>query len=64
MRKEEKIYKVDIKRRWNGIAKFYLVCIILFVLFVAYIVIYREVHKEEIIENLTKQTSNSVTIED
>ncbi len=59
-RKKKDIYTVDIKPRWNGIAKFYLICIILFVLFVAYILIYREVHKEEIIQNLINQ-NNTVT---
>ena len=59
-RKKKDIYTVDIKPRWNGIAKFHLICIILFVLFVAYILIYREVHKEEIIQNLINQ-NNTVT---
>ena len=53
MRKnKENVYKVDLKPRWNFIAKFYFVCIILFVLFVAYILIYREIHRDEIIENV------------
>lgn len=63
MRKnKEKIYQVDLKPRWNFIAKFYFVCIILFVLFVAYIVIYRYIHKDEIIERLEKQ-NNQVVVE-
>lgn len=63
MRKnKEKIYQVDLKPRWNFIAKFYFVCIILFVLFVAYIVIYRYIHRDEIIERLEKQ-NNKVVVE-
>ena len=63
MRKnKEKIYQVDLKPRWNFLAKFYFVCIILFVLFVAYIVIYRYIHKDEIIEWLEKQ-NNQVFVE-
>lgn len=63
MRKnKEKIYQVDLKPRWNFIAKFYFVCIILFVLFVAYIVIYRYIHRDEIIERLEKQ-NNQVVVE-
>ena len=37
-RNKDKIYQVEIKpkREWNFAAKFYFVCIIIFVLFVAY----------------------------
>jgi len=56
------IYQVDLKPRWNFIAKFYFVCIILFVIFVAYILIYREIHRDEIIENV-KNNNKQVVIE-
>ena len=49
-RNKEKIYQVEIKPRLNFMGKFYITCIILFVLFVAYILIYREIHRDEIIE--------------
>lgn len=63
MRKnKENIYKVDLKPRWNFIAKFYFVCIILFVLLVTYILIYREVHRDEIIENV-KNNNNQVVVQ-
>lgn len=51
-KKKDNIYQVDLKPRWNFIAKFYFVCIILFVLFVAYIVIYRYTHWDEVQKNI------------
>ena len=63
MRKnKENVYKVDLKPRWNFIAKFYFVCIILFVLFVAYILIYREIHRDEIIENVKNNNRQQVVV--
>lgn len=63
MRKnKDNVYQVDLKPRWNFIAKFYFVCIILFVLFVAYILIYREIHRDEIIENV-KNNNNQVVVQ-
>ena len=63
MRKnKDNVYQVDLKPRWNFIAKFYFVCIILFVIFVAYILIYREVHRDEIIENV-KNNHNQIVVE-
>lgn len=62
MKKEkEKVYIVDKKPRMDGMAKFYLICIILFVLFVAYIVIYRDIHREEIINNVKSQSNSTNT---
>ena len=55
---EDNIYKVDLKPRWNFIAKFYFVCIILFVIFVAFIVIYRYTHRDEIQKNLEENRNN------
>lgn len=64
MRKnKENVYKVDLKPRWNFIAKFYFVCIILFVLFVAYILIYREIHRDEIIENVKNNNRQQVVVQ-
>ena len=57
-RNKEKIYQVEIKPRLNFMGKFYITCIILFVLFVAYILIYREIHRDEIIENVKTITDN------
>ncbi len=54
MKKEKRKYE------WNFIAKFYFCCIVIFVLLVAYILIYREVHKEEIIENLEGQDNQAI----
>ncbi len=63
MRKnKDNVYQVDLKPRWNFIAKFYFVCIILFVIFVAYILIYRHIHKDEIIENV-KNNNNQIVVE-
>lgn len=63
MRKnKDNVYQVELKPRWNFIAKFYFVCIILFVLFVAYIVIYRNIHRDEIIERQNNQTVVENTI--
>ena len=58
MRKKD-VIQVELKPEWNFIAKFYFVCIILFVLFVAYIQIYRYVHKDEIIENIKRRDNIS-----
>lgn len=64
MRKnKDNVYQVDLKPRWNFIAKFYFVCIILFVLFVAYILIYREIHRDEIIENVKNNNRQEVVVE-
>ena len=60
MKNKEDVYKVDLKPRWNFAAKFYFVCIILFVLLVGYIMIYRSIHKEEIIENVKNNEQNIV----
>lgn len=59
MKNNSKIPQVDMKKRWNGIAKFYLVCTILFCLFVAYIVVYRYINKNEVIENNNEQVTTS-----
>lgn len=58
MRKKETT-EVDLKPRWNFIAKFYLVCIILFVIFVAYIVIYRYTHWDEVQNNIENSNNNT-----
>ena len=52
--KKDNVYKVEIKPKWelNFSAKFYLVCIIIFVLLVAYIQIYRHIHRDEIIPDI------------
>ena len=63
MSKKDDFYKVDLKPRWNFAAKFYLVCIIVFVLLFGYIMIYRAVHRDEIIENVKQQESNNTVIE-
>lgn len=66
MRKKE-VMKADPKPRWNFIAKFYFVCIIIFVLLVAYIVIYRYTHWDEVQNNIRNNNNNTVvedTIED
>ena len=65
MKKEkDKVYKVEIKpkRELNFAAKFYLVCIIVFVLLVAYIQIYRHIHRDEIIQNIIER-ENKVVVE-
>lgn len=65
MKKEkDKVYKVEIKQKWelNFAAKFYLVCIIVFVLLVAYIQIYRHIHRDEIIQNIIER-ENKVVVE-
>lgn len=63
MRKnKDNVYQVDLKPRWNFVAKFYLVCIVLFTIFVAYICIYRYTHKEQIIENI-KNNEKQVVVE-
>lgn len=60
MRNKEDVYKVDLKPRWNFAGKFYFVCIIIFVLLVGYIMIYRSIHREEIIENVKNNEQNIV----
>ena len=65
MKKEkDKVYKVEIKPKCelNFAAKFYLVCIIVFVLLVAYIKIYRHIHRDEIIKNIIER-ENKVVVE-
>ena len=65
MKKEkDKVYKVEIKPKWElyFAAKFYLVCIIVFVLLVAYIQIYRHIHRDEIIQNIIER-ENKVVVE-
>ena len=61
-RNKEKIYQVEIKPRLNFMGKFYITCIILFVLFVAYILIYREIHRDEIIENVKNNNIKQVVV--
>lgn len=63
MGKKETI-QVVLKPRWNFIAKFYFVCIILFVLFASYVLIYRYIHKEEIINNIKNSSSYSESQEE
>lgn len=64
MRKnKDNVYQVDLKPRWNFIAKFYFVCIILFVLFVAYIVIYRYTHWDEVQKNIEESHKNQTVVE-
>lgn len=48
------------KFKWNFTAKFYFCCIIIFILLVAYIQVYRAIHKEEIIENVKGQNNQIV----
>ena len=62
-RNKEKIYQVEIKPRLNFMGKFYITCIILFVLFVAYILIYREIHRDEIIENVKNNNRQKVVVQ-
>ena len=62
-RNKEKIYQVEIKPRLNFMGKFYITCIILFVLFVAYILIYREIHRDEIIENVKNNNRQQVVVQ-
>lgn len=59
MRKKE-VIEVETKREWNFIAKFYFVCIIIFVLFVAYIVIYRYTHWDEVQNNIKNNNQNVI----
>lgn len=66
MRRKE-VIEVATKREWNFIAKFYFVCIIVFVLLVAYIVVYRYTHWDEVQNNIRNNNNNTVvenTIED
>jgi len=62
--KKDNVYKVEMKPKWelNFAAKFYLVCIIIFVLLVAYIQIYRHIHRDEIIQNALER-ENKIVIE-
>lgn len=60
MRNKDNVYKVDIKPRWNFAGKFYLVCIIIFLLLFGYIMIYRNIHRDEIIENVKNNEQNIV----
>ena len=62
-RNKEKIYQVEIKPRLNFMGKFYITCIILFVLFVVYILIYREIHRDEIIENVKNNNRQQVVVQ-
>ena len=62
-RNKEKIYQVEIKPRLNFMGKFYITCIILFVLFVAYILIYREIHRDEIKENVKNNNRQKVVVQ-
>ncbi len=48
---------------WNFAAKFYFVCIIIFVLLVAYIQIYRYIHRDQIIENI-KNNEKEIVVDD
>lgn len=48
------------KREWNFIAKFYFICIIIFVLLVAYIVIYRYTHWDEVQNNIKNNNQNVI----
>ena len=58
---KDKIYVVvDYKPRWNFAAKFYFVCIMIFLLLFGYIMIYRSIHREEIIENVKNNEQNIV----
>lgn len=64
MRKnKDNVYQVDLKPRWNFIAKFYFICIILLVLFVAYIVIYRYTHWDEVQKNIEESHKNQTVVE-
>ena len=62
--KKDNVYKVEIKPKWelNFSAKFYLVCIIIFVLLVAYIQIYSHIHRDEIIQ-IALERENKIVIE-
>lgn len=60
MKNKDNIYKVDVKPRWNFAGKFYLTCIIIFLLLFGYIMIYRNIHREEIIENVKNNEQNIV----
>ena len=62
--KKDNVYKVEMTSKWelNFAAKFYLVCIIIFVLLVAYIQIYRHIHRDEIIQNALER-ENKIVIE-
>lgn len=66
MRRKE-VIEVETKREWNFIAKFYFVCIIVFVLLVVYIVVYRYTHWDEVQNNIRNSNNKTVvenTIED
>lgn len=61
-KKDKNVYEVKIKPQLNFMEKFYITFIVLFVLFVTYIIAYREIHREEIIENL-KNNNKQVVVE-
>lgn len=58
MRKKE-VMKVDSKPRWNFIAKFYFICIIIFVVLVAYIAIYRYAHWDQVQDNIKNSNNDN-----
>ena len=60
MGKKKDVVYVDLKPRWNFAAKFYFVCIIIFLLLFAYVMIYRHIHRDEIIENVKNQNNQTV----
>lgn len=62
MRRKE-VIEVETKREWNFIAKFYFVCIIVFVLLVAYIVVYRYTHWDEVQSNIRNSNNNQEVVE-
>ena len=59
MKHNNYIYKVDLKPRWNFAAKFYFVCLIIFMLLMMYVMIYRSIYKSKIIENVK---NNNLTV--
>lgn len=61
-KKDKNVYEVKIKPQLNFMGKFYITFIVLFVLFVTYIIAYREIHREEIIENV-KNNNKQVVVE-
>lgn len=61
-KKDKNVYEVKIKPQLNFMGKFYITFIVLFVLFVTYIIAYREIHRKEIIENV-KNNNKQVVVE-
>lgn len=61
MKHNNYIYKVDLKPRWNFAAKFYFVCLIIFMLLMTYVMIYRSIYKSKIIENV-KNNNHTVSM--